>query len=414
MKLAILFLSSSMLLGAPASGPGGSVPPSYFGMVMHPSYTRNGAELRGQSWPSVPFGAIRLWDTRTQWLYLSPSRGSYDWSLLDGYLNIAKQHNVDVLYTFGGTPEWASTSTSSDCGYKPGACYPPRNIQDWDDFVAALATHAKGRIHAYELWNEANLPRFWSGGMSPLIQMGEHASRIIKSIDPEAMVLTPSFSSKAVNLEKRVDDMAGSLDQFFTAGGGSYVDGVAIHGYVDLEPEGINRLVARIREVMASHGQSGKPLWDTEASWTANARLPDEEDQVAFLVRAYVLRWARGVERFYWYAWNDARSGTLSDPQSFRLHRAGAAYGEVYKWLVGATMTSACWTGNDSISRCELARPGGYVAQIVWDVSGSKDYLPPAQFVQYRELDGRTVRVAKGSSVPVGKKPILLENSSAR
>ena len=59
-----------------------------------------GQMLDSESWPSVPLGSIRLWDTHTTWNDLEPSKGAYNWSLLDGYLALAQAHNVDVLYTF--------------------------------------------------------------------------------------------------------------------------------------------------------------------------------------------------------------------------------------------------------------------------------------------------------------------------
>ena len=38
---------------------------------------------------------------------------------------------------------------------------PPDNPNDWTDYLTALATRYKGRIQAYEIWNEPNLDREW-------------------------------------------------------------------------------------------------------------------------------------------------------------------------------------------------------------------------------------------------------------
>ncbi len=425
MRFATLALASMVTLLQASSGPPpGPIPASFFGMVIHPSPTGNGAKtIHKQPWPSVPLGSIRLWDTSTEWLELNPRKGVYNWRLLDEYLDQAQRHGLDVLYTFGRVPPWASSNPTGKCGHIPGVCYPVRDMEDWDNFVSALARHAKGRIHAYELWNEANLPNFWRGGDATLIEMAGRASRIIKSIDPAAIILTPSYASSAdassaQGPERRYEEMASSLSRFFAGGGGAYVDVVAMHGYMGVDPETVPGLIARIRTVMASYGQSAKPLWNTEAAWGGTpqlaARLPDEDDQAAFLARYYALTWSNGVQRFYWYAWNNTQGiGTLWDTDR-QIRKGGEAYGEVYKWLVGATMTEACTRGTDSITKCGLSRPGGYAAQMVWDSSGSKDYSPPAQFIQYRELDGNTVKIAKGGPVTVGKKPILLENSIPR
>ena len=135
-------------------------------------------------WPPMPIAGIRLWDTFTNWSMLEPSRGTYDWPALDRWLDKANSHGVDVLYTFGGTPTWASSNPTGTCDYNPGGCYAPLNMQDWDDFVRAIATHAAGRIKYWELWNEANQHEYWSGGVPALVTMAQHAYAIIKSIDP--------------------------------------------------------------------------------------------------------------------------------------------------------------------------------------------------------------------------------------
>jgi hypothetical protein len=412
MRFATLALASMVTLLSASSGPRAPVPASFFGMVISPTPTANGARtIHNEPWPSVPIGSIRLWDTSTDWLQLNPEKGVYNWRLLDEYLDQAHAHGVDVLYTFGRVPKWASTNPTGKCGAIPGVCYPVKDIQDWDNFVSALVKHAKGRIHAYELWNEADNPPFWSGDDATMLEMAKRASKIIKSIDPTAIVLTPSYFSSAPPGETRIEEMASSFSRFFAAGGGNYVDAVSMHGYMGSEPENVSGLIARIKAVMASYGQSAKPVWDTEAAWG-----PGTPDQAAFLARSYALHWAEGVQRFYWYKWNSKMGGigTLWDPDRRTLREPGAAYGEVCRWLVGATMTEACARGADSITKCNLSRPSGYAAQMVWDSSGSKDYSPPAQFIQYRELDGNTIKITKGSPVKVGKRPILLENSIPR
>jgi hypothetical protein len=412
MRFTALALASMVTLLPVSSGPPPEpVPPSFFGMVIHPGPPgKEPKTISNQPWPSVPIGSIRLWDTSTDWLSTTPHKGVYNWRLLDDYLDLAHTHGVDVLYTFGRVPRWASTNPTGNCGHIPGVCYPPKDLVDWDNFVSALAKHAKGRIHAYELWNEADNPPFWRGDDATMLEMAKRASKIIKSIDPAAIVLTPSYFSSAPPGETRIEEIASSLTRFFAGGGGSYVDAVSMHGYMGSEPENVKGLIARIRAVMASYGQSEKPVWDTEAAWGGGT-----PDQAAFLARFYALHWAEGVQRFYWYAWNNNQGiGTLWDPHSQTLREPGAAYGEVYRWLVGATMTNACTRGADSITKCDLSRPGGYAAQMVWDSSGSKDYSPPAQFIHYRELDGNTVKITKRGPIRVGKKPILLENSIPR
>jgi len=390
-------LLSVALVGTCATA--GEIPSSYFTMTTHDA-------VKGKQWPTVPIGSIRLWDTFTLWSDLNPSPGVYNWTMLDEWLSLARAHNVDVLYTFGATPAWASSNPKATCDYNPGACYPPSDLQSWDDYVRAIAIHAAGRIKYWELWNEANQSEYWNGNFTTLVTMAHHAYRIIKSIDHQAMILTPSAVGGAVAASNW-------LGQYFAAGGGSYCDGIAFHGYGNSRPsvaEEVGGIVDAMQGVMFAYGQSAKPLWDTEASWGLAEHLPNEEEQVSFVARHYILQWSKGVQRSYWYAWDDTRYGTLWD-KNRGLRKPGIAYREVYRWLAGATMTLPCAMASDSTWTCGLTRPGGYEALLVWNPSSTKWYKPAARFEQYLTLVGETFAI-KGP-IPIGSQPILLQRQGS-
>ena len=81
--------------------PGETIPPTFFGMHVNQSKT---------AWPNVAFGSYRLWDDGTAWANLNPSNNVYNWAPLDSWVNRAQQQNVQLLYTFGRTPAWASST----------------------------------------------------------------------------------------------------------------------------------------------------------------------------------------------------------------------------------------------------------------------------------------------------------------
>lgn len=404
---------------------------AYFGMHMH------GGVIARQPWPVDSFGSVRLWDASVNWANINTAKGVYDWSYLDKWLAEGKTHNVQFLYTFGRVPQWASSSPyESGCGDGPGECAPPNDVnpdgsgtdQHFKDFVTALAAHNKNssypHIEYWELWNEPYNAPSWVGTVAQMVRMAKDATAILKAADPTAMVLVPSVCIEGTKGRNW-------LDAYLAAGGSNYADMVAFHGYVQkrglpLEPGNIVAYVSLTRAILAKYGLQGRPMWDTEISWgvptVSSPAFMDEDLRMGFIGQMYLLQQSIGVARQFWYQWNNSVVGTMWLPNPNvpgapgTVLKTGVAYGQVNNWMVGATVSSKC-SVNGTVWACGYTRSGGYVAQAVWDSSqtcGSgkcttSSFKVGTQFTQYRTLDGTTVKIT-GSSVPIGYKPILLEN----
>jgi hypothetical protein len=418
--------NSSSTKQAPADG----VPSIYMGMQM------NSGTIARQPWPSAPFGAQRLWDSGVSWQDINTADGAYDWTLLDKWLSEARVHNVDILYTFGETPTWASSDPNdSSCAANAGSCDAPNDLnadgtgsnQHWKDFVSALVSHnqqsSTGHIQYWEIWNEAlGNPLRWTGTIPQLIRLAQDASAIIKQADSSAVVLTPTFGAE-LKMSRAL------LDAYLAAGGGKYADAIALHGYVTGggsagNPEDLVRNISLSQPILSKYGQDQKPLWDTEASWgnILNNGFTDPDMQVAFLARFYLLHWSVGIARFYWYQWNNQAWGTLwtpdpNDPSApGTLLAPGVAYEQISAWMVGASLTSAC-SATGPVWTCQFNRANGYQALAVWDASQScsqgacttSSFTFPAGYTRYNDLAGNTNMLA-GSTVAIGAKPLLLTN----
>jgi hypothetical protein len=254
--------------------------------------------------------------------------------------------------------------------------------------------------------------------------MAKDATAILKAADPNAVVLVPSVCIEGTKALKWID-------AYLAAGGSSYADAVAFHGYVQkrgvpLQAENILTYISQFRTVLAKYGLQGRPLWDTEASWgrpdVSSPTFYDEDMRMGFVAQTYLLQQSAGVARFFWYQWNNPTFGTMWLPNPNNpsapgtLVKPGIAFGQVQNWMVGASLSSVC-SAKGTVWSCGYTRPGGYVGQVVWDTAQScssgkcttSSYKIGSSIVQYRTLDGATVKVT-GSSVPVGYKPILLEN----
>lgn len=405
------FLIASTILQAQTSSAG-------FGMHMHAGV------LAHQPWPSVPIGSQRLWDAEVSWANINTGNGRYAWGKLDNWLNTAKAHGVvDVLYTFGRVPAWASSNPGdTSCSYSDGACAPPNDLnadgtgtnQHWKDFVKAIATHAAGRIKYWEMWNEPHNAWYWHGTFAQMVRMTKDARDIIKSIDPSAVILSPSPGVSSGTYRSW-------MTNFLAAGGGQYVDVIAFHGYIQKGgvypiPEDIVPAVTAYKSILKSYNQSTKPLWDTEASWGRTSRngFTNQDMQAGFLARFYLLHRSLGVARFYWYMWNNKDTGQLwkADPNNpsnpGTLLKPGIAYKQVRTWINGAQLTKPCAPAADGTWICLFTRADSTQVQPVWYPAGTKTYTAPSIFRRYSDVYGNVYAIPANGSVTVGYKPILL------
>lgn len=205
---------------------------------------------------------------------------------------------------------------------------PPDNLQDYLDFLFALATRYQGRIRAYEIWNEPNLSREW-GGHAPnaaeYVNMLRAAYRTIKRADPNAMVISAGLTPTGTQPPIAVPDDV-YLEQMYQAMGGNsdgYFDVLGVHaaGYKappELSPDEAAanpdyggerffcfRRVEDLRAIMERYGDGHKQIAILEFGWTSDTRpmspyswhAVTEEQKAAYMVRAY--QWARD----HWSDW---------------------------------------------------------------------------------------------------------------
>jgi hypothetical protein len=124
-------------------------------------------------------------------------------------------------------------------------------------------------------------------------------------------------------------------------GGGQFVDVIGYHFYVTPRPpEEMVPLIRQVRQIMLDNGAGDKPLWNTESGWAQPKPFPSQTLAASYLARAFILNWATGVQRFYWYAWDNHGWASLetTEPDSRTLTPAGQAYGVIQNWLVGARL----------------------------------------------------------------------------
>ena len=317
-------------------------------------------QQHGQIFEAIKSLGFRWLKVQVEWKHHEgPTKGQYAWGDIDRIVDACQAEGIHLLASVVKAPGWAR---GSDADYSVEG--PPKNLQDYADFVGAMAARYKGRIWAYEIWNEQNLHYEW--GNEPLnaaryVEMLKLAYQAIKAQDPQASVISGALTPTGYNDGViAVDDLI-YLEQMYQAGLKNYCDGVGVHpsGY-NVPPDAdwqtytdssagfngpfTNRhrswsfrgTMENYRNMMVKYGDSAKRLWPTEFGWASVHGLGvapavnyeyagdnTEQEQADWIVRAFQMGkdWGWVGPMFLW----NLNFGPAAGPADEK-----AAFGVVY------------------------------------------------------------------------------------
>jgi len=344
------------------------------------------AGVQDGAWPddNVPFGALRLWDNGTAWSQIETTKGRYDWALLDrSVANAEKQGMKQILMVLGSTPTWNARRIVPGDYPVPGAASAPKSLAAWDAFVEAVATRYKGRITAYQIWNEASLAMFWDGTPERMAELTKRAYDIIKEVDPKATVVA---ASTTVRLE-------GAFDRFFPrylAALGQQdwpIDVFAAHLYPASKGTTDERaaFISQVVDALDAAEAPDLPVWDTELNYGLAGPGPSNPLQTIegarardWVVQTTVDSLALGISRTYWYIWTPEPYPLLGMQLT---NDSGAVKGlrVVDQWLVGGT-TTGC-TDAAGVTSCAVEK-NGVPSIIAWADDQSAQFEAPEGFTE--------------------------------
>lgn len=207
----------------------------------------------GASWVRVPM----------DWSQIEPTRGQFNWGVVDNLVNSAGARNLRILGLIGYTPVWARVEGAQLLF----PTSPPRRPSDFAAFVTTAAKRYGDRVSAWEIWNEPNLPLFFGF----VDNKGARYAEILKAVYPAIKAVQPNSTVVAAGLSRLPgsDSPPSFLQQLYDAGAGGSFDAAAAHPYVfaaglAADPENGWSDVGRMHDVMAAHGDGGKKIWMTE------------------------------------------------------------------------------------------------------------------------------------------------------
>lgn len=385
---------------APAEADG--VQPSLVGMHVE------GAEAG--AWPSAPFGALRLWDNGTAWSQIELEPGVYKWDNLEGVLENAQSKGMtDILMVLGTTPEWNAKTIGPDDYPQPGAASAPKDLDAWDAWVTEVATRYKGRITSYQIWNEANLKNFWNGTPEEMADLTERAYDIIKKIDPTALVVSASPSTR----------LTASFNKFFPAYLKALaekdwpVDVIGIHTYPTGEGDPVARglLIKAVQDALTkANAPADIPLWDTELNYglAGPGDIPRQEitgvDAAGWVVRTYIDDLRYDVGRSYWYIWTQ-KPYDLLGIQAYPGSDAEQGFFALENWVFGSRF-DGCTESGQAVT-CDFTRDGK-TSVVAWAQKGEAQYTAPAGAQLVCDPMANCKEVEPGAAVTLTEVPVRI------
>ncbi len=161
------------------------------------------------------------------WRDIELEKGKFDWEKTDHIVQkIVEYQGLRLIARVDHQPEWARDGCSMQG--------PPSDLQDYADFLTAVATRYKGQIAAYQIWNEPNLAREWcdqAPSPAAYAEMLQVAYQAVKAADPNALVISSGLSPTGTAPPEAMPDDT-YLDALYQAMGGSsagYFDLLGVH-----------------------------------------------------------------------------------------------------------------------------------------------------------------------------------------
>lgn len=267
----------------------------------------------------VQFGWIRQ---QLRWSAYEPARGQFQNAYVakvDSLVNDASSRGVRIMFSVVNSPDWAGEGGGL-----------PRDEADFGRLMRFVANRYKGKVQAYELWNEQNYA-YETGG---LVDVGSYLALLkegytaVKAADANAFVIFGGLTPTGIRNRPDValDDVE-YLRQIYKINDGevkNYYDVLGAHPGSTCNPPdtswpdnpatnpcGVDangersfttdnsfyfKRILDIRAVMEKFGEGDKPMWLTEFGWNTTpdptngndfARYVTEQQQAEYTMQAF-------------------------------------------------------------------------------------------------------------------------------
>lgn len=252
---------------------------------------------------------------QVQWHTIEHGPDDFDWENLDRVVEGAHQFGFQVLLSVTRAPDW-----TREAELEGG---PPADYAEFGRFMEQLVGRYRGRVQAYELWNEPNLAREWRGDtLDParFVALVAEGARGVRAADPNTVVISGAPAVTGIDDGQIAIDDRVFLRGMLEASLGEHVDAVGAHPYGYANPpeeraeDAVHTATSHhdhpsfffrdtledYRQILREHDSEGLDIWVTEFGWPSPEGIGEmdltgweygaqvsEAQQAAYIVRAF-------------------------------------------------------------------------------------------------------------------------------
>ncbi len=248
---------------------------------------------------------------QVRWQDLHDQSGAIYWGELDAIVDDSHAAGVSLLLSVVRAPSWATWNGNNGL---PA----PQHFGTFNHFMGQMAARYRGKVQAYEVWNEQNLAYENGGsvanaGLYMDVLVGAYDA--IKANDPMAIVVSgPPSATETNRSDIALSDITFFRQMFADPRFRSHVDAIGVHPggqsnapdtmWPDNPGQGPGWTTSRefyfrrledIRALMLEYGLGDRQMWITEFGWaTPNntdgygfGNNTSFEEQAQYITRAF-------------------------------------------------------------------------------------------------------------------------------
>lgn len=245
------------------------------------------------------------------WSDMEPIPGVWNFTGTDEAVEMARARGIRILGILLASPPWAN-------GGNPWN-YPPVNMAAWYNYVYTVCFRYRGKVSAWEVWNEQNIHAFWMPDPNPVqyVNLLSVASSAVRAADPGAKVVMGGVAGLDPDF----------LNQCLAAGAANHIDALAYHPYPETlqadnykpQEEHCRNIVIFLRWLISVYTSRPIEIWITEFGWTTCAESPpgvSEDTQASYILRSFLNYSKTDVNMIFLY---NLRDGLLTPQHCYGI-----------------------------------------------------------------------------------------------